>query len=183
MTNDTETAGMPAFARQTGDTSFGAACLLFSLFLFSQMWSQTVWQPGGNFAAQPGFWPRLAVIGMVVCATANLYSSFADARALERLTGIGEELFLWARSIEFALWFMAYVFATPVIGYLAATIVFATALALRAGYRSVRALLAAAAAGIAIVVLFKSFLQVKIPGGAIYEVFPDGLRNFFILYL
>ena len=33
-----------------------------------------------------------------------------------------------------------------------------------------------------IVLLFKSFLQVKLPGGRIYEVLPDGLRSFMLTY-
>ena len=37
--------------------------------------------------------------------------------------------------------------------------------------------------GLVVVLLFKAFLQVKIPGSALYEVLPGGLRNFFILYL
>ena len=32
-----------------------------------------------------------------------------------------------------------------------------------------------------IVALFKSFLQVKLPAGQIYEVLPDGLRQFMII--
>ncbi len=37
--------------------------------------------------------------------------------------------------------------------------------------------------GIAVVVLFKSILQVKIPGGEIYSIFPEAIRNFLILRL
>jgi len=39
----------------------------------------------------------------------------------------------------------------------------------------------AAGIGFCIVVIFKSFLEVKIPGGVIYEFLPNVLRNFFIL--
>ncbi|WP_435256673.1 tripartite tricarboxylate transporter TctB family protein [Thioclava sp. FR2] len=173
---------MPEVRRQIGDTAFAVVCLLFSLFLLSQMWSQTVWHSSGSFAAQPGFWPRLAVIGMVLCSAANLYSSLADMRTRETAASVRAEVFTWARSIEFALWFMAYVYAAPIIGYLAATILFTTLLALRAGYRSTRSLLAAAVAAVGVVLLFKSFLQVKIPGGAVYEALPGSLRNIFILY-
>ncbi|MDA7967105.1 tripartite tricarboxylate transporter TctB family protein [Ruegeria sp.] len=179
----TTESGLPVFERRSGDTAFAAVCLILSLFLFSQMWSQTVWQPGRQFAGQPGFWPRLAVTGMVLCAGFNLYQSLMDSRKAERFTGVGEEVFLWARCLEFALWFMAYVFATPVIGYLAASIVFAGSLAFRVGYRSRAALGMALAVGMATVILFKALLQVKIPGGSVYEWFPDAMRNFFILYL
>lgn len=182
MPGEAVKAQLPTFERQAGDTVFGVVCLLFSLFLFSQMWTQTTWVNGQNFAAQPGFWPRLAVIGMVIFSAVNLYGSLRDPRKEERLTGVGEEIVLWARSLEFALWFMAYVFATPMIGYLAASVIFAIALAFRVGYRSRRTLLAAALTGVATVVLFKAFLQVKIPGGSVYEALPDGLRSVFILY-
>lgn len=183
MTNDATLPELPTVQRQTGDTSFNAACLLGSLFLFSQMWSQTVWAPGQSFAAQPGFWPRLAILGMVLFSALNLYRSIRDPGADERLTALGEEVLLWIRSVEFGLWFMAYVFATPLIGYLPASVLFAIALSLRVGYRSGRAMIWAAAVGALTVLLFKSFLQVKIPGGAAYQALPEGLRNLFVLYL
>lgn len=183
MTNDAKRPEPPSARRQVGDTTFNAAFLVFSLFLLSQMWSQTTWADGQIFAAQPGFWPRLAVIGMALFSALNLYFSIRDPNAQERSAGLGEEVVLWARSVEFGLWFMAYVFATPAIGYMPASIAFAVALALRVGYRSGGALLWAAVAGAATVLLFKSFLQVKIPGGSIYESLPDGLRSLFVLYL
>ena len=34
----------------------------------------------------------------------------------------------------------------------------------------------------AIVVIFKAFLQVKIPGGGIYEALPSALRSFMLTY-
>lgn len=172
----------PGFERQTGDTVFAGIILLISLFLLSQMWSQTV-SAGSNFAANPAFWPRLAVSGMVFFAAINLIGSFRDPSMKERWTGLGEEVVIWARSIEYALWFMAYVMVTPYLGYLPTTIIFALAMSLRAGYRTRPVLLAALGAALAVVILFKSFLQVRIPGGALYEYLPDAIRNFFILYL
>ena len=35
---------------------------------------------------------------------------------------------------------------------------------------------------VVVVVLFKSLLQVKIPGGAVYNLLPDAARNFMTLY-
>jgi hypothetical protein len=35
--------------------------------------------------------------------------------------------------------------------------------------------------GLFIVLIFKTFLEVKIPGGAIYEFLPNTLRSFMIL--
>ena len=42
-------------------------------------------------------------------------------------------------------------------------------------------MLAAVLFGLATVVVFKSFLSVKIPGGMIYEYLPGAIRTFFIL--
>ncbi|EPJ45233.1 MAG: hypothetical protein OFPI_37520 [Osedax symbiont Rs2] len=36
---------------------------------------------------------------------------------------------------------------------------------------------------VATVVIFKSLLEVKIPGGASYQYLPEGIRNFMIVYL
>ena len=87
----------------------------------------------------------------------------------------------WLRAFEYFGWFMLYVYATPFIGYLAATVLFMVALTWRAGYRDRRLTLAAVAAAFAIVLIFKSFLGVKIPGGAVYEFLPDSVRSFMII--
>ena len=76
---------------------------------------------------------------------------------------------------------MVYVFAVPQIGYLLATVIFVTLMALRVGYRGPRMLGIAAATGLGIVLIFKTALSVKIPGGAVYEHLPDALRNFMIV--
>jgi len=69
-----------------------------------------------------------------------------------------------------------------VIGYLFSSIIFCVVLAARVGYRSLRTLMISAGLSVAIVLLFKTFLQVRIPGGTVYEYLPDGIRNFMILY-
>ena len=92
------------------------------------------------------------------------------------------EVLTWLRAGEYVLWFMAYVYAVPTVGYLPCTIIFTVLLALRMGYRKASTLGWAALAGILIVVVFKSLLQVKIPGAAAYEYLPDGLRNIMIVY-
>jgi hypothetical protein len=42
-------------------------------------------------------------------------------------------------------------------------------------------LLSSVLIALSIVLVFKTFLEVKIPGGIIYEYLPDTLRNFMIL--
>ena len=74
------------------------------------------------------------------------------------------------------------VLIVPYMGYLPTTIVLVIALAYRLGYRGVRYLGSAALFGVLVVVVFKSLLQVKVPGGAIYEFLPNVLRSFFLTY-
>ena len=52
----------------------------------------------------------------------------------------------------------------------------------RCGYRGLGPLAASVAFGVAVVLFFKTFLRIKIPGGALYEVLPDPLRGAMILY-
>ena len=78
---------------------------------------------------------------------------------------------------------MVYVFLVPMAGYLPSTIIFAVLLCYRVGYRSFRSLLAAALVATTVVVVFKSFLQVKVPGGQVYEMLPDSIRSFMLTYL
>ncbi len=176
-------AGSHRFIRRPGDEVFSVVLLLFSLFLFSQMWSQTVWQPGRGFAAQPGFWPRAAILVMVVGAATNLVASILDARRRMWHRTVGSELRRWTGSLEFAGWFMAYVFLTPALGYLPCTLLFMMLLVARVNHRSGRALMAALLVGLCIVLLFKSYLRVNIPGGALYDLFPASVRVFFVQYL
>lgn len=89
---------------------------------------------------------------------------------------------MWFRSVEYALWFMAYVLVVPYIGYLIATMLVCYLLALRSGYRSKAMLSASVVGGVLVVVLFKSMLQVKVPGGLIYEYLPGTFRSFMLTY-
>ena len=78
---------------------------------------------------------------------------------------------------------MGYVWIVPVVGYLPTTVLFTNLLTIRMGYREKKVYIAATIMAIFIVVLFKGFLSVKIPGGQWYEYLPDGVRNFMLLYL
>ncbi len=165
--------------RRPGDIVFAWGFLLLSVFLVTQLDTQAPWNPKAKTFSQPAFWPTVAVWAMVVFAAFHLLSSFLSTR----LEGRWQEVWAWARSVEYAGWFMAYVFLVPWLGYLPMTVLFAVLLGLRAGYRSAATLGALVCLGIAIVVIFKGFLQVKIPGAAVYEYLPTALRSFFLTYL
>lgn len=164
--------------RRPGDIVFAWAMLIVSLFLLSQIVEQTTFQSRGKLFAQPRFWPAVALSGMTLFAALHLIGSALS----ERIEGRWREVMLWAASLEYAGWFIAYAAVVPYAGYLPSTLVFALALTWRAGYRSRTALVAAGLSAVAIVLLFKTFLQVKLPSGRVYEVLPDGLRQIMLTY-
>ena len=84
--------------------------------------------------------------------------------------------------MEYAAWFVVYDFAVPYAGYLPTTLVFSLLLVLRVGYRSRTMLLWTLVSAVCIVVLFKTFLQVKLPAGQIYDSLPGGLRLIMLNY-
>ena len=89
---------------------------------------------------------------------------------------------LGLQPLNMQAWFIAYAAPFPYGGYLPATVFFAVALAVRAGYRSARMLIAAVLSSVVIIVLFKAVLKVNLPSGLIYEALPDGLRQFMLTY-
>lgn len=164
--------------RRPGDIVFALAFLILSLWLLSQLNAQTTWKTGGKLAAQAPLWPAISVGGMVLFAALHVIGSLLSPRIPGRLKEVG----LWFRSIEYALWFMLYVMLVPILGYLPVTMLMCFLLALRAGYRRRKMLFASVAGGVLVVVIFKSFLQVKVPGGQIYEYLPSALRSFMLTY-
>jgi len=158
--------------RRPGDIVFAWIALIFALLLLSQIADQTAWKNGGKLFAQPRFWPAVSLGGMAVFAAFHLLGSALS----ERIDGRWQEVWLWVASLEYAGWFIAYAACVPITGYLPTTLIFALALALRAGYRSAQALGAAMLSGLVVVVLFKTLLKVNLPAGRIYDALPDGLR-------
>ena len=163
-----------------GGMIFAGLFLAFAVLLFSQLGAETkfsskAWGTKKMFA-QPGFWPGVGVIGMCVFGTLHAIAAWTRRTGDEALAALQ-----WLRVLESLGWFMGYVWAVPVIGYLPATLIFMGALALRAGYRNRRMILAALATGLGIVLIFKTALSVKIPGGLAYEYLPDTLHNVFLL--
>lgn len=166
------------------DVLFACAFVFFAIFLLSQLNSEAKFSAAGKFFAQPALWPAISIAGMVIFGLAHLWSRILNLRACDpalsstRFSYLG--LIAWFGIFEYLAWFMVYVWAVPVVGYLIATVLFATLLSVRVGYKSRRMLGIAAASGVGIVVGFKSFLGVKIPGATWYEILPNGIANFLI---
>ncbi|MEM7427095.1 MAG: tripartite tricarboxylate transporter TctB family protein [Pseudomonadota bacterium] len=180
MSGEQDIKAVIAPAHKRAEIVFAVVAFAGAVALATQIQTQVTWNANRPFFNQPGFWPVMAIMGMLVFGAAELVLVL---RRHARTVGesVSAEVANWARSLEFALWFMAYVIIVPYAGYLPSTLAFTTALTLRLGYRSRRMLLAALATGFVTVVFFKSFLAAKIPGGAVYEYLPAALRNFMIL--
>ncbi|MDJ0627142.1 MAG: tripartite tricarboxylate transporter TctB family protein [Rhodobacter sp.] len=167
--------GVPRRGQMLFASVFGA----FAVFLAVSYPGQTAWVEKTKTAAQPGFWPLIGVGGMVLFT--GLHILRLNSRRLRRPDWA--EGRRWTGALEFCVWFLAYVFLVPVIGYVFASALFVPALTWRMGYRSGFMLWVSLGFALAVVVVFKAFLEVKIPGGAFYDYFPAALRSFFILNL
>lgn len=165
--------------RRPGDVVFAAAFFVFALFLLSQLGTQTEVARRTKWFAQPALWPSIAVWSMVFFGALHLLSSAISPR----LPGRWAEVTFWLRSLEYVCYFLIYVVAVPMIGYLFATLIFALFLAIRAGFRDAKSLIIVAGFGAIVPVVFRGLLQVKIPAGAWYVNLPDGIREFFLIYL
>lgn len=161
----------------SGAKLFALAFLALTLLCLSQIGGQTKFSASGILFAQPRFWPAVGLGGMALFGALHL-AGLRRRHGLPFRSAFADAL----RVGEFALWFMIYVWATPMLGYLPATIVFMMSLGLRLGYRDRRMLGVAALTGGVIVLLFKTILSVKIPGGALYEILPTGLRVVMMAY-
>lgn len=160
-----------------GEILFIGLFFAVSVVLLTQLGDQAKFSAKGKLFAQPAFWPAVAIIGMVAFTGLHLLTKLRHRAK----SGLKAELAIWLRAFEYVGWFMIYVIAVPRVGYLPCTVLFTVLLALRMGYRKPSTLFYAGVSGLAIVVIFKTILGVKIPGGALYEYLPDGIRSFMIL--
>lgn len=160
-----------------GQLLFALGFLALSALLLAQIGQQTRWIDKTAFFAQPRFWPAVGLGAMVLMGGLHL------ARLpWRRMTSQDRaEALKWGRAVEYALWFMAYVLFVPLIGYLPTTLIFVPALTWRMGYRRPRMMWLSLLFALAVVIMFKTLLGVKIPGGLLYEYLPGALRGFFIL--
>lgn len=165
--------------RRPGDLVFAVVFMVFAVFLLSQLGEQTTWAKRAPWHGQPALWPGIAVIGMTVFGALHLLGSVVSPRIDGRWT----EVVFWLRSFEYVLYFLIYVALVPLCGYLPTTVAFTLFLALRAGFRGWRTLLLAAAFGAVTALVFRGFLQVKIPAGALYDHLPASIRSFALMYL
>lgn len=167
-------------SRTAGQVIFVIFGFLISLFLLSQIGTQTAWNENARtIAAQPRFWPAVALSLMALGF--GLHWRLMRRRRSNALDWI--EVRRWVEPLEFLGWFLLYVVAVPRLGFLPMSLLLACALTWRLGYRSRGALFLAAVFAVAITAIFKGLLGVNIPGGQIYEFLPGSIRTFFLVYL
>ena len=165
--------------RRPGDLVFAVIFFGVSLFLLSQLGTQTTWARRTPWHGQPALWPGIAVAGMTLFGFFHLLGSAVSPR----IRGRWAEVTFWLRSLEYVLYFLIYVALVPLGGYLPMTLLFTVLLSLRAGFRGWRPLVSAAAFGVVTALIFRGFLQVKIPAGEIYDHLPVVIRSFALQYL
>ena len=169
--------------RRPGDLFFAAAFYAFALFLLSQLHEQTRWFNRVDVLLQPRFWPTVVLGALTFFSGLYLMQSWLarkDPDHLDKSPVPVGELLHWLRPLEFALYFVLYAASIPWLGYLLSTVLFMPLLGLRTGIRSLSGLGLLAGIGAGIVLVFKTGLEVRMPPGAIYDLFPPAVRNFLI---
>lgn len=179
MSQNTRLKDLFKRTRRPGDLVFALLFFILSISLLSQLGDQSPWNGTRNLFSQPAFWPTVSLVAMTLFAGLHLITSAMS----QRIEGRWSEVWQWVRSAEYAGWFLLYVAAVPALGYLPASIIAAGLLGLRVGYRTRGKLVSLIVSAVVIVVVFRGFLQVKIPPGALYDHLPDSIRLFMLSYL
>lgn len=163
--------------RKRGEILFSALMILMGGLLLGALPWQTSWIDGRGLAAQPRLWPAISLVGLIVFAALH----FGARLSAKRTPGRWHEGLAWIMSLEYIAYYLTYVWAISVVGYLLATCCFCIGLGYRIGYRG-WALWIAFAFALFVVLVFKAGFNVKIPAGAIYEYAPEAIRYTLIRY-
>lgn len=197
-----------AFRRGRGDLVFSAIALMVALFFALMFFTETGWDKRklpsdgwqywlrqfgiiegegrlarlGRILKQSWVAPLMCLAVLVPAAVLNMRASWRVHQWRRRFgqpVSMRYEGEMWLRALEFVGWFVAYTLLVPVLGYLVATLLLGTLLPWRLGYRGLRWTGICLAASLAIVLVFRTGLQIKTPVNIwLYAQLPDGLRGF-----
>ncbi len=200
------------FSRTRGDLQVSFVAALLALFFFAFFWTQTGWdnrklpdEMGSYFAYQFGLtdiegrvtrlgrilkqsWvaPLLCLLVLVPAALANLRSSWKETQWRKRFllpTDAYFELTKYAAALEYVAYFIGYTLLVPILGYLISTLLLGTYLTWRLGYRSIVWFIRGLAASFAVVIVFRTLLQIKTPISIwLYDQLPQAMRAFMLTY-
>lgn len=200
------------FSRGRGDFEVSVLAALMALFFLAFFWTQTGWDSrklpdefGTYLAYQFGLadiegrvtrlgrilkqsWvaPMLCLMVFVPAALINLRASWRERAWRKRFllpTSPAFELTKYAAALEYVAYFIGYTLVVPVLGYLVSTLILGTYLTWRLGYRSARWMGIGVASSLAVVVVFRTFLQIKTPVSIwLYDQLPTATRAFMLTY-
>lgn len=200
------------FSRTRGDLQVSIVAAAIALFFFVFFWTQTGWDNrnlpdefGTYLAHQFGLvdiegrvtrfgrilkqsWvaPLLCLVIFVPAALWNLRASWKETAWRKRFllpTSAYFELTKYVAALEYVAYFIGYTLIVPVLGYLVSTLILGAFLTWRLGYRSPRWLLTGFVSAFAVVLAFRTFLQIKTPLDIwFYNQLPDATRAFMLTY-
>lgn len=140
----------------------------------------------GRILRQGWVMPAICLAILVPAALLNLRKSWLTHQWCKRFRqplDMSYEASKWLSALEFVAWFIAYTLAVPVLGYLVSTLIFGTALPWRMGYRGWRWFGICLGTSFAIVLLFRTGLQIKTPVNIwLYSFLPDGAQGFMLTW-
>ncbi|MEL7098350.1 MAG: tripartite tricarboxylate transporter TctB family protein [Pseudomonadota bacterium] len=138
----------------------------------------------GRILKQGWVAPAICLVILLPAALLNIIEAWRTYRWRVRFkqpSSAYHEVILWLRALEFVGWFIAYTALVPILGYLLSTLLLGTLLPLRLGYRSWRWLGICLLTSMAIVLLFRSGLQIRTPVNIwLYDQLPQDARNFML---
>ncbi len=200
------------FSRGRGDLQISFVAAGIALFFLAFFWTQTGWEGrklpddfGTYLAYQFGLadidgrvtrfgrilkqsWvaPMLCLLIFVPAALWNLRASWKETAWRKRFllpTSASFELTKYAAALEYVVYFIGYTLIVPILGYLVSTLILGTFLTWRLGYRSGRWMLIGVASSIAVVLVFRTMLQIKTPVSIwLYDQLPTATRAFMLTY-
>ena len=143
---------------------------------------QTGTSPGDEgWFTQPWLMPLLT-LGLLTAVsliyTVRLWRNRKNSNAALAGGALAGELWMWLRSAEFFLWYVAYIVALGVVGYGFSTFVFIAGLGFRIGLRQPKWLLAALAATLGMTLLFRLGLEIWVPPADLYNILPKSVGVF-----
>ncbi len=200
------------FSRGRGDLPVSVVAAGLAGFFFIFFWTQTGWgdrdlpdEFGTYLAHQFGLveiegrvsrlgrilkqsWvaPMLCLLVLVPAALWNLRSSLKEHNWRKRFllpTSAYFELTKYAAALEFVAYFIIYTVLVPLLGYLVSTLLMGTLLPWRLGYRGRTWFLRSLVTSFAVVIVFRTLLQIKTPVSIwLYDQLPTALRGFMLTY-
>lgn len=200
------------FTRTRGDLHVSVVAAGIALFFLVFFWTQTGWDKRnlpdnilsytahqfgvieldgrvtrlGRILKQSWVAPVLCLLVLVPAALWNVRCSLREHRWRKRFllpTDASFELKKYAEALEFVGYFIVYTLLVPRLGYLLSTLLIGVFLPWRLGYRGRLWLMRSFLSSLAVVIVFRTVLQIKTPVTIwLYDQLPTALRSFMLTY-